>query len=191
LLAHRRVEDQVDLAVLDAVDDVRAALVDLVDALDRDAAGLRLPKRGKVFISVKNADKRSILPEARELSRLGYELLATEGTWRVLKAGGIPVERVNKVHEGRPHIVDRIKNREIDLVLNTPMGKQQREDDDKIRSSAVQNGVACITTFAGISAVVQALAALHRGDYEVRKLQEHHAATLAANATKPAAAARS
>ena len=148
-----------------------------------EAAGLKLPKRGKVFVSVKNADKRSVLPEARELARLGYELLATEGTWRVLKAGGVPVERVNKVHEGRPHIVDRIKNREIDLVLNTPMGKQEREDDDKIRSSAVQNGIACITTFAGIAAVVQALAALHRGDYEVCKLQEYHAQEL-----KPAAA---
>jgi carbamoyl-phosphate synthase large subunit len=140
-----------------------------------EAAGLRLPKRGKVFISVKNSDKRSILAEARELARLGYELLATEGTWRVLKSGGVPVERVNKLHEGRPHIVDRIKNREIDLVLNTPLGKQEREDDDKIRATAVQNGVTCITTVAGISAVVQALAAIHRGDYGVRKLQEYHA----------------
>ena len=134
-----------------------------------------LPKRGQVFISVKNSDKRAILAEARELARLGYELLATEGTWRVLKSGGVPVERVNKLHEGRPHIVDRIKNREIDLVLNTPLGKQEREDDDKIRATAVQNGVTCITTVAGISAVVQALAAIHRGDYDVRKLQEYHA----------------
>ena len=97
-----------------------------------EAAGMRLPKRGKVFISVKNADKRGIVAESRELARLGYELLATEGTYRVLKANSVPVERVNKVHEGRPHIVDLIKNREIDLVLNTPLGKQEREDDDRV-----------------------------------------------------------
>jgi carbamoyl-phosphate synthase large subunit len=139
-----------------------------------EATGMRLPKRGKVFVSVKNVDKRGILSETRELARLGYELLATEGTWRVLKAGSVPVARVNKVHEGRPNIVDLIKNREIDLVLNTPLGKQEREDDDKIRAAAVQAGIPCITTSAGISAMVQALSAIHRGDYAVKKLQEHH-----------------
>ena len=139
-----------------------------------EAAGMRFPKRGKVFLSVKNVDKRAIVAEARELARLGYELLATEGTYRVLKAGGVEVERVNKVHEGRPHIVDFIKNREIDIVLNTPLGKQQREDDHRIRAAAVSGGIPCITTFAGISAVVQALAAIHQGEYSVRKVQEYH-----------------
>jgi carbamoyl-phosphate synthase large subunit len=139
-----------------------------------EAAGMRLPKRGQVFISVKNVDKRGIVAEARELARLGYQLLATEGTYRVLKAGSVPVERVNKVHEGRPHIVDKIKNREIDLVLNTPLGKREREDDDRIRAAAVSAGIPCITTAAGISAIVQALSAMHRGEYEVKKLQEYH-----------------
>jgi len=147
-----------------------------------EAAGMRLPRRGKIFVSVKNVDKRSIVAEARELARLGYELLATEGTWRVLKAGSVPVERVNKVHEGRPHIVDLIKNREIDLVFNTPLGRQQRVDDDKIRAAAVLGGIPCITTAAGISAVVQALSALHRGDYQVRTLQAHHRAVRASTA---------
>jgi carbamoyl-phosphate synthase large subunit len=140
-----------------------------------EAANMKLPKRGKLFLSVKNADKRAILAEARELERLGYELLATDGTWRALKAAGIKVERVNKVHEGRPHIVDRIKNREIDLVLNTPLGKQQRADDAAIRTAAVQIAVPCITTRAGISAMVQALSALHRGEYRVQKVQTYHA----------------
>jgi carbamoyl-phosphate synthase large subunit len=138
-----------------------------------EGAGMKLPRRGKVFLSVKNADKRAIVPEARELARLGYELLATEGTYRALKSGGVPVERVNKVHEGRPHIVDRIKNREIDLVLNTPMGKQQRADDSTIRASAVSLGIPCITTVHGIRAVVSALSAMHRGEYEVKSLQSH------------------
>jgi carbamoyl-phosphate synthase large subunit len=137
------------------------------------AAGLKLPRKGKVFLSVKNADKRAIIAEARTLASLGYELCATEGTWRALKASGIPVTRVNKVHEGRPHVVDMIKNREIALVLNTPYGKQQRIDDSMIRASAVTAAVPCITTRAGISAVVCALTAIHKSDWSVRTIQEH------------------
>ncbi len=137
------------------------------------AAGLKLPRSGTIFISVKNADKRAIVPEARTLAALGYKLVATEGTHRALKSNGIPVEHVNKVHEGRPHIVDRLKNREIALILNTPYGKQQRVDDSSIRAAAVSAGTPCITTRAGISAVVSALTAMHRGDYQVSSLQEH------------------
>jgi carbamoyl-phosphate synthase large subunit len=138
-------------------------------------AGMKLPKQGRVLITVKSADKRPIIPEARILQGLGYELLATEGTWRALKSNGIEVQRVNKISEGRPHIVDLLKNREIQLVLNTPYGKKQREDDSYIRAAAVSLGIPCITTRAGISAVVSALSAIHRGDFEVRPLQEYHA----------------
>ena len=138
------------------------------------AAGLKLPKAGRVFISVKNTDKRSIVADARELATLGYQLVATDGTWRTLKTAGIEVERVNKVHEGRPHVVDLIKNREVDLILNTPYGKQQRVDDSEIRAAAVTAGVACVTTRAGISAVVHALVAMHRGEFDVKSVQEHH-----------------
>ena len=138
------------------------------------AAGLKLPKSGCVFISVKNTDKRSIVADARELVTLGYTLVATDGTWRTLKTAGIEVERVNKVHEGRPHVVDQIKNREIDLILNTPYGKQQRVDDSEIRAAAVIAGIPCVTTRAGISAVVHALIAMHRGEFEVKSIQEHH-----------------
>jgi carbamoyl-phosphate synthase large subunit len=137
-------------------------------------ANMKLPKSGRVLLTVKSADKRSIVPEARILQNLGYELLATEGTYKALKSNGLEVKRVNKVHEGRPHIVDMLKNREIQLVLNTPYGKKQREDDSQIRSVAVQLGIPCITTRPGISAVVSALAAMHRGDWEVRPLQEYH-----------------
>ena len=140
------------------------------------AAGMKLPKYGTIFVSVKNSDKRAIVPEARQLADLGYTLTATDGTWRTIKNAGIPVTRVNKVHEGRPHIVDRIKNREIAIVLNTPYGKQQRHDDSSIRASAVTAGIPCITTRAGISALVSALAAIHRHDYGVKTLQEHHRA---------------
>jgi len=139
-----------------------------------EAAGMKLPRRGKVFLSVKNADKRAIISDARLLAQMGYELLATEGTYNALKNAGIKAERVNKVHEGRPHIVDRIKNREIALVLNTPLGKQTRHDDKQIRSAAIMGGIPCITTRAGISALVQALGALHEGEYLVKRIQHHH-----------------
>jgi carbamoyl-phosphate synthase large subunit len=115
------------------------------------------------------------VPEARQLQTLGYDLVATEGTYRTLVANGIRVERVNKVHEGRPHIVDLIKNREIQLVLNTPAGRQQREDDSAIRAAAISAGIPVVTTAAGISAVVMALDTMHRREVEVEPLQAHHA----------------
>ena len=139
------------------------------------AAGMELPRHGRVLITVKASDKRAIVAEARLLEALGYEIIATEGTWRALRSNGIQVERVNKVYEGRPHIVDLIKNREIGLVLNTPYGKQERRDDSAIRAAVLQAGVPCVTTLAGIRAVVSALAAVHRGDIGVTSLQEHHA----------------
>jgi len=140
-----------------------------------EAAGIRLPKHGRILITVKHADKRSVIAEARQLASMGYDLAATAGTWRALTSNGIEVERVNKVHEGRPHIVDMIKNREIALIFNTPYGKQERTDDSSIRSSAVSAGIPCITTLAGMRATVSALAALHRGPQVVRTLQEYHA----------------
>ena len=139
------------------------------------AAGMKLPKHGKVLITVKSGDKRHIVTEGRVLHSMGYELVATEGTWRAFKANGIPCERVNKVGEGRPHIVDLIKNHEIALVLNTPHGMKERRDDEQIRAAATNTAIPCITTLAGIRAVVNALSALHRGEFGVRSLQEHHA----------------
>jgi carbamoyl-phosphate synthase large subunit len=139
------------------------------------AAGMKLPKHGRVLITVKSSDKRHMVTEARVLESMGYELIATEGTWRAITSNGIPCTRVNKVDEGRPHIVDLIKNREIALVLNTPQGKKQRQDDTQIRASATLAAVPCITTLAGIRAVVSALGALHRGEVTVKSLQEHHA----------------
>ena len=138
------------------------------------AAGIKLPKAGRVFISVRNPHKRGIISEARTLASLGYELIATDGTYRTLKTAGIAVERVNKVHEGRPHVVDMIKNRDVEMILNTPYGKQQRVDDSSIRSAAVMAGIPCITTMAGISAVVSALTAIHAADFDVQPLQDYH-----------------
>ncbi|MGK0219413.1 MAG: carbamoyl-phosphate synthase large subunit, partial [Planctomycetota bacterium] len=138
------------------------------------AAGMKLPRKGRVLITVRHSDKRAIIAEARAMVSLGYELVATEGTWKALHSNGIPVERINKIQEGRPHIVDAIKNRDIDLIFNTPYGKQQRVDDSHIRSTAVNSGIPCVTTLAGIRAVVSALTAMHRGDFQVRSIQEIH-----------------
>jgi carbamoyl-phosphate synthase large subunit len=137
-------------------------------------AGMKLKRRGRVLVTVKSKDKRAIVPEARTLADLGCQLFATDGTWRALRAAGIPAERANKVHEGRPHIVDMIKNRELDMVLNTPADRQNRVDDSAIRAAAVAAGIPVVTTMAGISAMVSALAALHREDYGVCTIQELH-----------------
>ena len=137
-----------------------------------EAAGMKLKLRGRVLLTVKASDKRPIVSEARTLSQLGYELVATGGTWNALRAAGLPVEHINKLHEGRPHIVDAIKNGEIDMVFNTPTGGSTRHDDTYIRSTAISQGIPCVTTLAGIRAVVSALDALHRGPTVVRSLQE-------------------
>ncbi|MAB79370.1 MAG: carbamoyl phosphate synthase large subunit [Planctomycetes bacterium] len=144
-----------------------------------DAAGVNLPPQGHILITVKPADKRRIVGEARTLVGLGYELVATDGTWRAITSNGIACARVDKVGEGRPNIVDLIKNREIALILNTPHGKKERRDDSEIRAAALEANVSCITTLAGIQALVSALAAARGGDFPVTSLQEHHAHLIA------------
>jgi carbamoyl-phosphate synthase large subunit len=135
-------------------------------------AGLKLPKNGRVFVSVKDADKRAVLPVARNLVDLGFQLVATEGTYNALRSAGIDCDRVNKVHEGRPNVLDLLANRDIELVINTPHGSAPRVDDRRIRARAVQLGVPVITTLSGAQAVVSGIGALKRKDYEVVALQD-------------------
>ncbi|MEZ5990032.1 MAG: carbamoyl-phosphate synthase large subunit [Planctomycetota bacterium] len=137
-----------------------------------DAAGLELPQEGKVFLSVKDSDKRTIVGLAARLVALGFELVATQGTWKALHNQGIPCTRVNKIHEGRPHVVDLIKNREVQLILNTPLGKIERSDDRLIRSTAVSYKVPCITNLAAAAAAIQAITVRRRGPLDVVSLQE-------------------
>ena len=139
-------------------------------------AGNDMPLTGSVFVSVRNEDKRYVVSLASRLHALGLTLLATSGTAKALKNAGIPVERVFKIHEGRPHVVDLIKNRQVKLILNTPSGRLERSDDKQIRSTAVQFKVPCITTLAAMSATVQALEWLKTQPLEVRPLQEYQAA---------------
>lgn len=138
------------------------------------STGMRLPKRGRVFISVRDADKPRIVKTAKILLELGYDIVSTRGTARVLQAAGITCQSVNKVAEGRPHIVDMIKNDEIVFVINTTEGEQSTADSYSIRRSAVQHKVCCTTTTAGAEAACEAMRH-DLMDVPVISLQELHA----------------
>jgi carbamoyl-phosphate synthase large subunit len=137
------------------------------------AAGNSLPREGKIFISLAKQDKQAFVDGARVLERLGYKLVATAGTARVLGEAGITVEAVRKLQEGRPNLLDYMANDEIRLVFNTPSGKGARTDEGRIRSAAVAHGVPCVTTLSGALAAVKALEALaHSPIPTVRSIQE-------------------
>ncbi len=139
------------------------------------AAGVRLPESGRVFISVAANHKDRAVPIAAELHAMGYEILATLGTATRLEAAGIPVQRVKKIIEGHPNLIDHMKNEGVDLILNTPNGKGARTDEGTIRATAVQHGIPCITTIQAAEAAVQAIKALRTEEMEVQSLQERFA----------------
>jgi carbamoyl-phosphate synthase large subunit len=137
-------------------------------------AGLKLPLSGMVFISVKDADKDAVLQPSRELARMGFSLVATRGTAKLLRDAGIEVAEINKVLEGRPHIVDALKNGEVQLVFNTTEGARALSDSLSIRRTALQMKVPYYTTVAGAAAATQAIAALRTGSLEVASLQSYN-----------------
>jgi carbamoyl-phosphate synthase large subunit len=136
------------------------------------AANTVLPSSGTIFMSVANRDKADVLPIARAMVEMGYKLLSTQGTSQALRAAGIEVETVPKLLEGRPNVIDHMKNGRIALVINTPSGKGARTDEGKIRAAAVAHGITCITTLAAAQAAVEACRALRRQPMEVRALQD-------------------
>jgi carbamoyl-phosphate synthase large subunit len=138
------------------------------------AAGQNLPEQGTVFVSVKDRDKRAIIMIARGLLDLGFEIVATYGTGKVLERNGVPARHVFKVGEGRPTVVDLIKNGEIHLVINTPSGKRPKADEVAIRTAALQYNIPIVTTIAGAWATVEGIAALVKGQVEVRPIQDYH-----------------
>ena len=140
------------------------------------AANVKLPLSGSAFISVKDADKRHILESARKLAEAGFTLMATHGTASYLESHGVPVSHINKVKEGRPHIVDSLKSREIQLVFNTTLGPQSVADSYSIRRTALMNNVAYYTTAAGINAAVDGILAMRREALDVTPLQEYYPA---------------
>lgn len=140
------------------------------------AAGEALPTSGTVFLSTHDRDKPALLPVARRLSELGFKLVATEGTARALREADLTVEPILKVHEGRPNIEDAIRSGEIQLVINTPVGRQAAHDDRYLRRAAIDYAVPAVTTLAGARAAVEAIAALQGELLPVNALQDLHPA---------------
>jgi len=139
------------------------------------SVGQQLPERGTAFVSVNNDDKPTVVPIARNLAELGFQIMASRGTAAYLRAHGIPVDVVFKVNEGRPNVADHILNRQIDLIVNTPLGRESFFDDRVVRRVAMLHGVPCITTLTGASAAVEAIRALRGAALDVRALQDYHA----------------
>jgi len=136
------------------------------------AASTALPATGNIFISVNDRDKDAVLPIAQALAELGYHLVSTSGTAAALRRAGIEVEVIRKVQEGRPNLIDRLKNHEVALVINTPSGKGARTDEGRIRAAAVANGVTCITTLSAAEAAVEACRAMRDHELTVTPLQD-------------------
>jgi len=139
------------------------------------AAGQKLPTQGAVFLSVTDTDKRHVAPVARKFADMGFKLVATDGTAEVIEAAGMNVERVYKVKEGRPNVVDFIKGQRIQLVINTPTGQEPWFDEKAIRRAAVTARIPTITTLSAARAAAEGIAALQRGEVNVRALQQLHA----------------
>jgi carbamoyl-phosphate synthase large subunit len=137
-------------------------------------AGQNLPFDGNVFLSVKNQDKRNVAFIAKKLSDLGFKIYATRGTAKILANSGIDTFLVNKVSEGRPHVVDMIKNGEIHLIINTPSGRKPKNDEVLIRAGAVQYKIPYTTTISGAQAVVNAIETMKKGDLRVKPLQDYY-----------------
>jgi carbamoyl-phosphate synthase large subunit len=146
---------------------------DVAFAKSQLGAGSKVPTSGTVFISVRDADKPRILATARMLEGLGYKISATGGTWRYLKEKGLSPVRVNKVLEGRPHIVDAIKNGEIAVVINTTEGPKALNDSRSLRRNALLHKVPYYTTLSGAIAAAEGMRAYRSGDLEVRSLQSY------------------
>jgi carbamoyl-phosphate synthase large subunit len=138
------------------------------------SAGSILPKSGVAFISVNQHDKRLIARIAADMAEMGFKIIATRGTAQVLRNAGVEVETVYKVNEGRPHIVDYIKSGKVDLVINTPLGKESFFDERSIRRVSIHYRIPCITTIPGAAAAVSGIRALQRENLDVRSLQEYH-----------------
>jgi carbamoyl-phosphate synthase large subunit len=139
------------------------------------AAPPPLPKEGRVFISVKDTDKEAIIPVAREFVTLGFGLIATSGTAAALAKAKVKVTKVFKLREGRPNVLDRVKNGDINFIINTPSGKIPREDEVLIRNAALSRKIPIMTTVRAAQASANGIRSLQKSRVQVRSLQEYHA----------------
>ncbi|MDD5429447.1 MAG: carbamoyl-phosphate synthase large subunit [Candidatus Omnitrophica bacterium] len=140
----------------------------------QEAAGLKLPTQGNVLLTVTDKDKQSLLPVAKKLNSLGFKIYATSGTGLFLKGEGIETIEIKKIHEGRPNIADAIKNKELQLIINTPAGRMSKHDDSYIRIMAIQHKVSYITTMAAARASVEGIEAVKNGNLEPKAIQDYY-----------------
>jgi len=138
------------------------------------AAGQKVPTTGTAFLSVNDNDKAALADVARRLTRLGFRLIATRGTAAYLRSAGLSAERVYKVNEGRPNVVDHIVSGKVDLIVNTPLGRESFYDEGAIRKTAILHGILAVTTLTGANATVAGIEALKKWTIEARSLQEIH-----------------
>jgi carbamoyl-phosphate synthase large subunit len=150
------------------------------------AAGQRLPRQGTIFLSVNDRDKRHVAALGQELNALGFRLLATRGTAAALQAAGVPAEPVFKVNEGRPNIVDLVKTGKIDLIINTPLGRESFYDEKSIRRAAIRYNIPCITTLSAAHAAARGIQALREQEIDVAALQDLHRERAAESRPAPA-----
>jgi len=139
-----------------------------------EAASMKLPAEGTVLISVADKDKDEIVEVADRLDKLGFKILATKGTKAFLEKNGIKCELALKLHEGRPDVIDDILNRRIQMIINTPIGRESKVEDSYIRKAAIQHKIPYITTIAAAMATVAGIEAVMCGDVEVKAIQEYH-----------------
>ena len=139
------------------------------------AAGGSLPASGTIYISVRDADKKAIIESARKISQVGFELISTSGTCAVLNEAGVPCRKINKIQEGRPNIIDAIKNQQVQLLINTPTHKGPATDEGRIRAAAVLHRIPIITTITGAEAAADAIVSLKKGDWTVKAIQDYYA----------------
>ncbi len=136
-------------------------------------AGEHLPLSGTVFVSMNDRDKAAAIPVVKEFIQLGFSVMATSGTQRVLKENGLNVQQVLKLHEGRPHVLDAIKNRQIQLIINTPSGQEAQSDGRLIRRTALSYKIPMLTTIAGAKATLAAIRSLQNSNLDVKLIQDY------------------
>src|SRR5215468_4710796 len=156
----------------------------LAYAKSQMAAPPPLPKSGNVFVSVQDSDKTSVVSVVRDLVALGFGIIATSGTATALEAARVPVTRVYKIREGRPNVLDRVKNGDISFIINSPSGKIPREDEVTIRNAAIAQKIPIMTTLRAAQASVYGIRSLQKNKVHVRSLQEYHSTLLPAKAAK-------
>ena len=152
----------------------------LAYAKSQMAAPPPLPKSGNVFISVKDSEKAAVIPLAREFVELGFQIIATSGTWAALHAAGVPVTKVHKIREGRPNVLDLVTNGDINFIVNSPSGKIPREDEVRIRNASLAQKIPIMTTIRAGHASANGIRSLQRSQVHVKTLQEYHASAVVA-----------